>query len=64
VHSIVFNQEEARDSLAMEALMHEKGGWEVTWGDDVVVARQIIRDKMVERVITIRESSPLDDVVS
>jgi hypothetical protein len=64
VHSIVLNEEEARESLEMEAFMHEKGGWTVTRGDDVVVARTIIRDKMVERVITMRESSPLDDVVS
>lgn len=68
VNSIVMNEEEARESLKMEAHIHERFGWTVTLGlnadeePDVVVARKRARGRQIVRAFTVREFDPMDDL--
>ena len=64
VSSVVLSEEEAREHLDLEAGIHEKFGWIVTRGADVVVARKRVAKGLLERVLTIRETDPFDDHVS
>lgn len=68
VNSIVMNEEEARESLLIEAAIHDRFGWTVTVGlneddePDVVVARKRSRRGFdIIRAITVRAFGPLDD---
>ena len=63
VSSVVLSEEEARDHLDIEEKIHRDWGWTVTRGEDVVVCRKLTRERVIERVITIRESGPLDDAI-
>lgn len=63
VSSVVLSEEEARRDLDIEADIHEKFGWIVTRGDEVVVCRKLTPERMVERVLTIRKAGPLDDAI-
>lgn len=63
VSSVVLSEEEARQQLDIEADVHRKFGWTVTRGEDVVVARRMGERGLIERVVTIRVSGPLDDAV-
>jgi len=73
IHSVVMSEEEARESLLIEAEMHERGGWTVTVGfnlegdPDVLIARREkfpYRRAPVERIVTVREYEALADVGS
>ena len=72
IHSVVMSEDEAREALLLEASMHERGGWLVTVGintegdPDVVIARRLRgkRGGPVERIVTVREFDPLEDVGS
>ena len=57
VHAVVLAEDEVQATLDAEALLHRAGGWTVTEGDRVLVCRK----KTVERIITVRESDPLND---
>lgn len=63
VSSVVMSEEEARRDLDTEADIHEKFGWTVTRGEEVVVCRKLTKERMVERVLTIRKAGPLDDAI-
>jgi hypothetical protein len=73
IHSVVLSEDEAREALLLEASMHERGGWLVTVGinidgePDVVIARRLRSARKpgpVERIVTVREYDPLEDVGS
>ena len=63
VSSVVLSEQEARETLEIEADIHEKWGWTVTRGEEVVVCRKLTPERMVERVLTIRAAGPLDDSI-
>jgi uncharacterized protein (DUF849 family) len=63
VSSVVLSEEEAREMLDIEEDIHRKWGWTVTRGEDVLVCRKLTDTRMVERVLTIRRSGPLDDAI-
>lgn len=50
VSTVVLSEEEAVESLALEALMHRMAGWTVTEGDDVIVCRRGALVRTVQRV--------------
>lgn len=58
VSSVVLSREEVKESLDAEADLHQIFGWTVTRGDNIVVCRR----GGSERVITVRHSTPLDDL--
>lgn len=64
VNSVVLSEEEAREYLQVEADIHENFGWEVTRGEDVVVARKYTERGLIERTVTIRESDWSQDEVT
>lgn len=41
VSTVVLSEEEAREQLAGEALLHSMAGWAVTVGVDVIVCRKL-----------------------
>lgn len=56
VASIVQTYEEVMEALEVVALIHQRGGWEVTCGEDTVVCR---RGRIIRCIYFIREG-PLD----
>jgi hypothetical protein len=57
VSSVLLTEDEAEWALAHEAVLHRATGWDVCEHDGAVVA---LRGD-VKRMITIRESGPMDD---
>ncbi len=69
VAPVVLTEEEARDSLAVEAQIHDRYGWTVTEGLnaegdlDVIIARKRARRGIqIVRAFTVREFDPMDDL--
>jgi hypothetical protein len=69
VSTVVLTEEEARQSLLVEAHIHERYGWTVTLGlnvdeePDVLVCRKLKRSGVqIVRAFTVREFDPMDDL--
>jgi hypothetical protein len=70
VSTVVLTEEEARQSLLVEADLHERFGWTTTLGlnadeePDVLICRKLRRRDRTQivRAFTIREFDPMDDL--
>ncbi len=64
VSTVVLSEEEAREHLEIEADIHERFGREVSRGEEAVVCRKYTDRGLIERTVTIRESTWSQDEIT